>query len=294
MTVETQSPVQPERDPVEVGVGIAFELLRRYWLLFLAVVVLCTGAAIWHAVTAVPRYKATIVLSPVSSDRSLGGLSSAIGQLSSLTSGGGLGSLGKDAATEEALAVLRSRRFTEEYIRERNLLPKLLPIAVDEPTSHHYFRASRAFGKQVRTIVQDRKTGLVLLSIEWPDPVEGADIANGLVEKLNGEMRVRAISTANANIQFLEQELAGNPTISARDAINRLIEIQIRQRMLASVTKEYAFRVVDPAIPADPADRSYPNKRKIALMGVLAGIVLGAIVVAVVGIVRHRLSLTRS
>jgi uncharacterized protein involved in exopolysaccharide biosynthesis len=294
MTVETQSPVQAERDPVAVGVGIAFELLRRYWLLFLAVVVLCTGVAIWQAITAVPRYKATIVLSPVSSDRSLGGLSSAIGQLSSLTSGGGLGSLGKDAATEEALAVLRSRRFTEEFIRERNLLPKLLPIAVDEPTAHHYFRASRGFGKQVRTIVQDRKTGLVLLSIEWPDPAEGADIANGLVAKLNGEMRVRAISTANANILFLEQELAGNPTISARDAINRLIEIQIRQRMLASVTKEYAFRVVDPAIPADPADRSYPNKRKIALMGVLAGIVLGAIVVAVVGIVRHRLSLARS
>jgi len=294
MSTEANALPQATPDPVDAGVGVAIELLKKLWWLFALVVVACAAFAVVYAVKAVPRYKSTVVLSPVSSDRSLGGLSSAIGQLSTLASGGGLATLGKDAATEEALAVLRSRRFTEEFIREHDLLPMLLAAPVDNPTASHYFRASRYFGKQVRNIVQDRKTGLVMLSIEWSDPVQAAEIANSLVEKLNGEMRTRAVTTANANIQFLEQELSGNPTLSARDAINRLIEIQIRQRMLASVTKEYAFRVVDPAIAADLADRSYPNKRKIVLTGVLVGILLGAIVVAIIGLLLRRRAMARS
>src|SRR5580700_6383863 len=92
----------------------------RYWIL--AITVLSMAAFTAAAFLITPVYRAATVLVPASTDRSnLGNaLTSALGQLGGLASIAGVNVGTSDLATEEALAVLRSRQFTERFISEEN------------------------------------------------------------------------------------------------------------------------------------------------------------------------------
>jgi len=120
------------------------------------------------------------------------------------------------------------------------------------------------------------------LQIDWRDRSEAARWVNEIAARLNAEMRARAIEQADASVSFLEKELGTTSTVEIRDSINRLIEAQIKQRMLANVTREYAFRVVDRALPSDADDPVRPQKLMLFVLGPVVGLVLG--IVAVLGL----------
>jgi LPS O-antigen subunit length determinant protein (WzzB/FepE family) len=128
----------------------------------------------------------------------------------------------------------------------------------------------------------------VTLNIQWRNRNEAADWANELVNRLNVEMRERAIRNASASVQYLEKELETTGTVATRDAISRLMEAQIKQRMLANVTTEYAFRIVDRAIPPDSDDVLRPRKMRLIALGAFLGMTLAALWVLVSGSLRPR------
>jgi hypothetical protein len=144
-------------------------------------------------------------------------------------------------------------------------------------------KAYKVFDRSIRTIVEDKKTGLITMQIDWKDRVQAADWNNELVDRLNEEMRHRAEEKAQASIGFLENELRTVTDVDTRDAINRLIEAQVKQRMLADVTREYAFRVVDRALPPDADDRLKPKRLTMLLSGPLLGFILSAVAVLLFG-----------
>jgi uncharacterized protein involved in exopolysaccharide biosynthesis len=146
-------------------------------------------------------------------------------------------------------------------------------------------QANRLFNKRVRSITQDKKTGLVTVNIDWRDGGLAAQWANALIQRLNSEMRSRAIANADASVGYLEKELQNTNVVTTREAINRLIESQIKRRMLANVTQEYSFRVVDRAMAPDRDDPLWPNKPLLLAAGLLAGGVLGVLIVWLVGMV---------
>jgi uncharacterized protein involved in exopolysaccharide biosynthesis len=178
-------------------------------------------------------------------------------------------------------------------------MPKFFPSKWDEtaqswkgpqedwPTSA---KAFKYFDKKIRTIKQDKKTGLVILQIDWKNPQEAAAWANELVRRLNSEMRQRAIMKSKASLEFLEKELASTVLLGTRDAINRLIEAEIRQRMLANVTHEYVFRIVDSALPPDLDDPVKPNKLLLLVGGPFLGFGLGIVGVIIMNMFapKHR------
>jgi capsular polysaccharide biosynthesis protein len=188
-----------------------------------------------------------------------------------------------DPATQEALGVLRSQQFNEKFILDENLLPQLFASKWD--AAHNAWkpdvksvptvgRAFKYFNKSIRTITVDNKTGLITLQVDWKNRIAAAAWANELVKRVNAEMRRRAILNADASVTFLEKELATTSVIETREAINRLIETQEKQRMLANVTEEFAFRVVDPAIAPDADDPVKPPKLVLIIAGPLVGLIL--------------------
>jgi uncharacterized protein involved in exopolysaccharide biosynthesis len=276
---------------IDLGKVVARLWARRVWIVLS--IAAFTIAFVAAALLTEPVYRAKTVFVSASSDREgMGTLTSALGQLGGLASLAGLSLGSSGAKSEEALAVLRSRAFTERFIDDEHLMPILFarqwdPVAMQwrgaKETWPTPAKAYKLFDDRVRKISQDVKTGLITLQIEWNDPILTAQWANGLVVRLNAEMRARAIESTNASVGFLEQELSKTAVVETRQAIARLMEAQINQRMIANVTKEYAFRVADKAMPSDRRDVVRPNKLLLFALGPTLGFSFGALVVLLFG-----------
>jgi uncharacterized protein involved in exopolysaccharide biosynthesis len=267
------------------------ELVRHLWKDKWRIVVLAIiGAAIAaaFAFTMTPVYRATAVMVSASADRTglSGMLSSALGSIGNLASLTGTNFGSNEAAVEEALAVLRSRNFTEAFISQHNLLPELYPSdwdaesgkwTVSKAKQPTLAKAYKRFSEDVCSISRDKKTGLITVSIDWPNRERGANLVNDMVTRINAEMRARAMAQSDASLQYLNQELASTGIVDTREAINRLIEAQIRQRMIASVTQEYAFRVVDRAMTPDLTDKVRPKRAIMLILGFAFGGFIGCV-----------------
>jgi uncharacterized protein involved in exopolysaccharide biosynthesis len=233
-----------------------------------------------------PEYRSEAVLSPVGSSGGGGPLASLAGQL------GGLGSLvglnfGVDDRTAESIAVLRSRSLTQRFIEKNALLPILFHEDWDEASKSwrvddpedvpNLWKAYERFDRKVRSVTQDAETGLVTLSIDWIDPLQARDWANGLVAEVNADMRSRAIEQSKKNIEFLRGHLQNTNEVELRTAAFGLMEAEMKNAMLSAVRTEYAFEVIDPAIT--PEKPSWPNRILLAALGFFAGFATGLLLV---------------
>ena len=273
-------PAGPGNDDLR---NLVASLWRYKW--FIAAVT-AVGALIFGIVGLLtqPVYRATTVLIPTFNER--GGLSGALdgaaGQLGGLASLVGINVNSQDSSTEEALAVLHSRRFIEHFINDGGLLRVL--FAKNWDANSNAWRpgmaptmamASKKFSDHVAHAEQDNKTSLVTLYIDWADRNLAAKWANDIVARLNEEMRSRAIDHATASLDYLHKELDSTTAVEIRQAINNLIQAQIKQRMLATVSPEYAFRVIDPASVPDQADWVRPKRATLVVIGIILGFTLG-------------------
>jgi len=275
------------RDALDIRELLALLWAGRWWIV--ASVTLVTVATVAAAFLMTPVYRASIVLVSASEDRNSlsSSLGSSLGSLSGLAALAGVSISPQGSATEEALAVLRSRQFSESFIEDYKLMPQFFPnewdsklkqwkvIGEQQPTTA---RAYKFFDRKIRKVGQDKRTGLVTLHIDWRDRVAAAAWANELVKRLNTEMRRRAISQSDASLGFLQRELSSTSVVESRNAISRLMEAQINERMIANVTEEYSFRVVDPAMVPDKKDWLRPRRLLMALSGLIIGVLVGVVV----------------
>lgn len=275
----------PDQVPEVVDLSGLFEQLwKGRWRLTSASLLGAALAAV-VAFATTPIYRATTVLIPVRADRS--GLELPMtmlaGSLGGLADFSGLARGAGQQRVDEALAVLRSRQFTERFIREQGLLPTLIRRyswlwwAGTEPTAA---RAVRVFNEKVRVVIQDPRTTLVTIHMDWDDPVRAADLADAQVDLLNAEMRSRALYEIDAALSRLQEELDRSAVLETRNAINRLVQAQINRRLLARATPEYVFRRISPAIEPDRTeDRIRPRTPYLVGAGALAGAAIGALAV---------------
>ncbi len=230
------------------------------------------------ALTTTPIYRAkvqAVLVDPADA----GGASALRNQIGGLAALAGF-DLGNAAGRkQEAYATLTSGGFARDFIVAENLKPQLFPKLWDpatkawragenEPTLE---QAVTHFMSSVMFVTHDLRTDMVVVNIDWTSPQVAARWANLVVARANERIRAEARRSADRSVEYLNQELAKTSVVELRQAIHRLIEVQINNAMLANVQTEYAFRVIDPAVA--PEKRIRPKR---TLM-VLAGGVLGGI-----------------
>ena len=288
MPVAPLKPV-PESGPqiAPAGGGTDFDLVavallmwaHRYWLL--AAVLLTTAAAAYLAFTTPPSYRADVVVTEVH-DQGMGAAGQLANQVSGLVNLAGLG-LGGNRMEPDFEAMLESRRLAQEYITRNGLLPQLshgskVPMTL--------WRAVELFERNVVSIRQDPRRGITTLTVEWSDPATAARWANGLVALVNELLRTRALEEAQRNIAYLNAQVDRTNEVELRRAIFNLIESETKTLMLANGRTEYAFRVVDPAVP--PEIRSGPHRTLLLATGLLVGLFLGGVAVLTLHWVRQQ------
>jgi uncharacterized protein involved in exopolysaccharide biosynthesis len=229
-------------------------------------------------------YRADVLISPVVPEKygTMGALSNELGGIAALA---GVDVSAQSGPKAEAFATLSSPGFARDFITAENLMPILFADLWD-PATHNWRKdkkaptleaAAKKFMTTVRTITQDRKTGLIKVSVEWYSPELAAAWANRMVDMVNDRLRAAATHDADQSIEYLNKELTKTTQVEMQHAIYEVMQEEVEKAMLANVQREYAFRVIDRAVP--PVKKAGPQRAVLTLVGAGVGLFLGIIIV---------------
>lgn len=258
--------------------------LRNKRLIVLAALV-TSLVAVASSFLITPVFQAEVLLLNSPAEKRGGNLLSGLGG-----SGAGLAALAginpnSDSNTQEAIAILKSRALVDQFIADKNLLPILfnerwdtkngrweseestiLDLIEGVPTANDGYER---FNKKIRRVEEDRRSGLVTLTIEWSNPEQSAQWAAELVNRANALLRSTAIERSQKSLSFLQEQAKKSTEIEVRQAIFKLIDSELKREMFAQVNEDYAFKVIDP--PVVPEKKLRPKRSLFAVLGFLIG-----------------------
>jgi uncharacterized protein involved in exopolysaccharide biosynthesis len=266
-------------DEDEIDLLELIRTLLQAWKTIVGITIVCTCLAVAYALHVQEVFKAETLLAPAQEEKS--GASSALSQFGGLAAIAGI-SIPSDSNVEQVVATLNSRKFLRTFINQNKLIPLLfdeiwdadnqawiVPSTEDEPTEQ---KAIVSF-KACLSVDEDKKSGLITLSISWKDPEVAAQWANNLVKQLNEQLREQAIADSKKRVGYLEQELAKTTLQDMRAVLYNLLESEKQKAMLANVNEDFALEVIDPAVA--PETREKPKRKLIVALGGVCGGFLG-------------------
>ena len=270
-----------------------WRVMARYkWLIMLAPVVGGLLAVASYFFT-VPFYRADVQTVAVPELDTKSSLPAQLGGLGGLAALAGI-DMDRGSKEQEAVATLGSRYLTMQFIEDEDLIQELFYKDWDETAQEWdvgepediptLWDAWEYFDEKIRRVNNDKKTGLVTLSIEWRDPQLAAAWANELVHRTNELLRLRATEDSRKAIEYLQGQLKQTRVIELHQVVNHLIEAEMKKMILANINKEYAFKVIDPAVVAEE-----PFKPKLVVrvvFGVAFGLMLGIFLALLLNLIR--------
>lgn len=261
--------------------------LLRNKVTIVVVTAACAISALAISYTMAPKFKADVkFMIAENSDSGAGQLAGGLGGLAALA---GI-TIGAGGQNEESLEYLRSRVFTSGFITQHELMPVLFPSKWDFQAKNWKSRDSEKiptigaavdkFSNQIRTISEDRRTGVVTLSITWTDRRLAAEWANVMVAEADRALREKRQAELSKTINYLTEEAAKTNEVGVRDTVYKVMETQLKNSMLARTRDEYAFRIVDPAVIPDATDKVSPRRGLMSLAGAFIGMFAGMLFAA--------------
>jgi LPS O-antigen subunit length determinant protein (WzzB/FepE family) len=271
----------------------------------IAITAVFVFVSVIYALSVPNQYKATALLAPAQSDSS--GLSGAMGQLGGLASLAGV-SIGGGESTEAQIAkeIMKSWSFIEGFIAENNIAVEVYAaegwskgsneLQINEgvydtknkqwlvenesgvtgpPSSWNLFQA---FSERL-AVSEDKKSGLVSVSIEYYSPQIAKQWLDMYVAAINAYMQQRQMAKVANNINYLHAQVENTSIAEMREVFYTIIAQQTKNKMLAEASPEYAFVAVSPSMV--PEEKSQPQRALICILGTLLGGMLSVLLVLV-------------
>jgi uncharacterized protein involved in exopolysaccharide biosynthesis len=302
---DTQAP-QPYDDEIDLR-----ELFSVVWagkILIVAITAVFALVSVGYALSLANQYKASAVVSPAQSGgSSLGAMAGQLGGLASLA-GINIGS-GESNETQEAMEIMQSWGFMEEFIQTHDLqVPIYAAIGWDkgsnslklnsdlyDATSERWLIEGSAGGenrapsswelyekfRERVAVSQDKKSGLINISVEYYSPQIAKQWVDLFIITINDYMRARKLEQVNRNIEYLTAQIDKTAIADMREVFYQLVEEQTKSKMLAEASPEYAFVTVSRAMV--PEQKSQPKRALVCILGALLGGMLSVLWV----LVRH-------
>lgn len=188
----------------------------------------------------------------------------------------GVGAQGGRRDVNESLATLRSRVLVADFLKTEQFLDEVFailgPDAIADLSEEDRLQAAVTyFQDNILTVVYDSRTSLMVVSMTYTDRHVAAKLANSYIAFANEAMRQRAIGSARNRIAFLHKAAADAGTVELRQAVYRLVETQVNAEMMAATKPDYAFIIVDPAVPAGVNEFVRPQKWLLTVMAAMFG-----------------------
>ena len=290
----------------EIDLRELFGVLWAGKIKIIAITAMFAVASVIYALSVPNQYKATALLAPAQS--SGGGLSGALGQLGGLASLAGV-SLGGGESSEGQIAqeIMKSWSYIEGFIAENNIAVEVFAAEgwskgsnelqinndvydtetktwsvkndttgeVGPPSSWELFKS---FSERL-AVSEDKKSGLVSVSIEYYSPQIAKQWVDLYVESINRFMQQRQVTKVSRNIEYLQEQIGKTSIAEMQEVFYSIIEEQTKNKMLAEASPDYAFVAVGPSMV--PEEKSQPKRALICILGTLLGGMLSVLLVLV-------------
>jgi len=255
------------------------DVLQRHWVAISAAALISGLVSYAGSYLMTPTYRSEVVIALLNESGNSDLMMALGGQFGGLGALAGLG-IGGDSARSERFATLTSRGLAVKFITTEQLVPVFCAagvikcqlksgVGVGEPTERQSNDALKLFQRRVLSVNEDKRTGLVRVSMTWHDRDKAAAWATRFVDLANQELLARSITESDRRIKFLRKAAEAAETVELRQAVYKLMESEIKSRMVSSSRVDYAFKIVDPALVPDARDRVRPKRALLAVLGAL-------------------------
>lgn len=289
--------------------GYRQAVAKRKWQI-LALVIAATLLTVVYAVRLPNVYQARAVITTIDQDpQAMGALQSVLGS-GGMAGMADLSPFGSSRLTELE-QLLRSNIIMEKTIVRNDLLPVLLPDLWDAEKKEWktggasgpgaLTRALRAVSglfmprdpAAMRRQQDDRPTtwdgiavlesavkvrssfrsNSITLTVDWTDPDTAATLATNILETLRDHMADEKKRIADANKEYLEEQLKRAVDPVTRQKIFYLLAKQIETKIMSEVKENAGFKYIDP--PRAPQKRLAPNRTRMVLVAFVLSFVIG-------------------
>jgi LPS O-antigen subunit length determinant protein (WzzB/FepE family) len=302
--LDNQSVTKNEFDD-EIDLRELFGVLWSGKIKIIVITAIFALGSVFYALSIPNQYKATALLAPAQSDG--GGLSGALGQLGGLASLAGV-SIGSGESSESHIAqeIMKSWSFVETFIADNDLEVEIYAaegwskesneLQIDEdvydtasgewltedsngniapPTSWELFEEF----SEILSVSEDKKSGLVSVSIEHYSPQMAKEWVDRYVASINEHMQARQVAKVSNNIAYLKAQIDKTSIAEMREVFYTIIEEQTKNKMVVEASPDYAFVAVSPSMV--PEKKSQPKRAMICILGTLLGGILSVLLVLV-------------
>jgi LPS O-antigen subunit length determinant protein (WzzB/FepE family) len=284
----------------EIDLRELFSILWAGKIKIIAITVVFAVASVIYALSVPNQYKATALLAPAKSDG--GGLSGALGQMGGLASLAGI-SLGGGESGEAQIAqeIMKSWSYIEGFIADNDLAVEVSAVKgwdketnrllinndtydvenkkwISENGPPSSWTLFKALSGRI-AVSEDKDSGLVSVSIEYYSPQIAKQWLDLYVSGINTHMQQRQMAKISNNIEYLQAQVEKTAISEMREVFYNIIEEQIKNKMLAEASPDYAFVAVSPSMV--PEQKSQPKRSLICILGTLLGGVLSVLLVLV-------------
>lgn len=294
-----QKPNQPAQDETvsqideEIDLHKLFTALWNAKYIIIASTLVCAVLSLVYAIHTPNQYRSTVTLAPVGTNSSseLGSIANKLGGLASFT---GL-SLGQNTENKvsEALEILQSWGFLENFIKKHNIAPEVFAAKNWDRSTNTLVYDKKAYNPENEkwlesapsswmlyqkfrdhmSISKSKETGFIFIHIEHVSPLLAKDWVDALTTDINEHLKERDSKEAIENIEFLKNQIRNTSINEMQTVFHKLIEEQTKTLMLTEGNKEYVLRTINKA--KVPEIKSTPNRGLIVIQGAIIGLLLG-------------------
>ena len=292
------------------------QLITELWNKKALIIFLTTIAAIisvLYSLSLPNIYRSQALLAPADSQSQ--GMSSSLGGLSSIAGIAGISIPGTgDAKKTEAIAILNSHQFLEEFINSHNLVVPIMASKGWDKESNKLIYNEKLYdaqknqwlvkdGKDLKPSIQetvkkfrlmvsssvDKKNGYLLIFADTYSPYISKQWVELLIVDINKYIMKADVERAEKSLEYLNSQINQTAIPELKQVVAQLIKKEQQTIMLSQSSPEYIFKVIDR--PIVPELKLSPKRAIICIVGTITGFLI-AVALALALIFRRQVITT--
>ena len=273
------------------------ELLLLVWgqkKLISVIVLIVSSFSLTYAHMQKDIYTAEATLSPNTQPSDMSDIASRLSGFGAFSAFGAVDA--RNSNVPLATSIMKSRNFYQRFIYE-NMLPEIYAVIGWDESENKLIYNNDLYNEVTQewiikkpTIQQSHGSFLdlysiendginIILKVEHYSPYFAKKLLDKILFSINSSLGQKDIDQTKKAIDFLSERRNETNLVGMREVIAKMIEEQTKTLMLANISSEYVFNIIDPSvIPESP---SGPNRKLIVMMGIILGFFLSLVIVLV-------------